>query len=556
MFFWKLCLLSILGGLLSWAAWPESPFFFLIFIAWVPLLLAEKSIAESDKKRKAWKVFGIAYLFFLVWNVACTWWLVNATVSGAIVAFVANAFLMTLAFIFFHWTKRKFGNKIGYASLIVHWLSFEYLHQIWELAYPWLNLGNVFAKYPAFIQWYSITGSFGGTLWVLLVNLLIFNEINRLSSEPPQISNIGEAIKFYFRIVWKPSVAFIVPLFISVLMFNLYEEKGDLMEVVVLQPNKDPYFRASLSADERRGLVDEYLENSAKMITDSTRYILWPESSVPYPSYIRMDLFDRNETIRKFYNLLAEHPQVSLLLGVTLVQVYEPAKGDSLTATARPFRNRAGKFYDSYNAAVQFDFQGEPQIYYKSKLVPGTERMPYFWLLGFLDNFKILLDEDPIAGSLGTQNDREVFVKNEHKVAPVICYESVFGEYVTEYIKNGANYIFIITNDAWWGETDGHRNHLRYGALRAIETRRSIARSANTGISCFIDQRGIIHQATAYNEDAVIRQSIRGNEELTFYTRYGDLLSRGSLPISLLLILNLIVSGLTNDFRMMGNKRK
>ena len=553
---WKLSLLSILGGLLSWAAWPESPLFFLIFVAWIPLLIAEKSIAESDRKHKGRKVFLIAYLFFLTWNIACTWWLVNATFAGAIVAFIANSFLMTLAFVFFHFSKKKFGNKIGYASLVLFWLSFEYLHQLWELAYPWLNLGNVFAKFPAFVQWYSFTGSFGGTLWVLLMNLLIFQQIQQLAKNPPEVKNIAEVVQLFVKMVWKPSLLFIVPIFVSVIMFKAYQEKGESMEVVVWQPNKDPYEKAALKTTERRALVEEYLRDCEAMITDSTQYIVWPESAIPYPSYSRLDRFDSNSTVKKFNELLSRHPQASLLVGTTLVKVYDTDKGDELTNSARPFGNQPSKFYDSYNAAVQFDEGGERQIYFKSKLVPGTERMPYYWLLGFLDNFKFILDEEPIAGSLGIQKERAVFDKDELKIAPVICYESVFGEYVTDYIKAGGNIIFIITNDAWWGETNGHRHHLRYASLRAIENRRSVARSANTGISCFIDQRGVVHQATNYNEKAVIRQSIQGNTELTFYTRYGDLISRTALPISLLLLLNLMVSRLTNDFRLMGNKRK
>jgi apolipoprotein N-acyltransferase len=132
-----------------------------------------------------------------------------------------------------------------------------------------------------------------------------------------------------------------------------------------------------------------------------------------------------------------------------------------------------------------------------------------------------------------------VFARSQDnlKVAPVICFESVFGEYLNDYILNGANLIFVITNDGWWGNSPGHRQHLTFSQIRAIETRRSIARSANTGISAFISQRGEIQQPTRYWEPAVIRQQINANTEITTYVRYGDYIARLSIFVTIGLIL-------------------
>ena len=150
-----------------------------------------------------------------------------------------------------------------------------------------------------------------------------------------------------------------------------------------------------------------------------------------------------------------------------------------------------------------------------------------------------------ITGSLGTQKDRSVFFsKDKIGAAPVICYESIFGEFVGEYIKNGADFIFIITNDGWWGNTPGHRQHLEYARLRAIETRRSIARAANTGISGFIDQKGqMIVQNKYWIEDAINRK-IKSNKALTFYVIYGDYLGRIAFGISIVLILGAVILGI------------
>ena len=141
------------------------------------------------------------------------------------------------------------------------------------------------------------------------------------------------------------------------------------------------------------------------------------------------------------------------------------------------------------------------------------------------------------TGSLGPQPEPTVFTDLDSvKVGAAICYESIFGEWIAGYVKKGAQALFIITNDGWWGDTPGYRQHLQYGRLRAIETRRSIARSANTGTSCFVNQRGDILQPTPWWEASVIKQTINLNDKITFYTRFGDYISKVAILLSFVLI--------------------
>src|SRR5258706_1529504 len=146
--------------------------------------------------------------------------------------------------------------------------------------------------------------------------------------------------------------------------------------------------------------------------------------------------------------------------------------------------------------------------------------MPYPSVFGFLDKYSI--DMGGMSGSLGTQDDRNVFAHGNYKAAPVICYESIFGDFLSGYVRNGAEMIFIITNDGWWGNSPGYKQHAAYGRLRAVEFRRSIARSANTGISCFINQRGDVEQATPWWTEEVIKARLNKNDALTFYAKHGD----------------------------------
>lgn len=159
-------------------------------------------------------------------------------------------------------------------------------------------------------------------------------------------------------------------------------------------------------------------------------------------------------------------------------------------------------------------------MYQKSRLTPGVEMVPSWW---FLRPFvKIGIDLGGTTGTLKTDTEPKLLSFNGLDVATLICYESVFGGYVTEFVKKGAQMIFVITNDGWWGDTPGYQQHLEMSQLRAIETRRSIARSANTGVSCFINQRGDIMQKTDYNTHAALRNTLKTNDKQTFYVCYGD----------------------------------
>ena len=181
---------------------------------------------------------------------------------------------------------------------------------------------------------------------------------------------------------------------------------------------------------------------------------------------------------------------------------------------------------------------GKYEIYHKSKLTPAVEKMPFPEYLKFLENFSI--DLGGTVGSLGTDDVRKVFItqKDSLRVSAAICYESIYGEFFSRFARNGAELIFIATNDGWWGNTPGHRQHFIYARLRAIETRRSIARSANTGISAFINQRGDILQESDYWVPVVLKGTINANDKITYYTHHGDYIARiaGFVSVMLLLI--------------------
>ncbi|MGZ3885752.1 MAG: apolipoprotein N-acyltransferase, partial [Bacteroidia bacterium] len=191
---------------------------------------------------------------------------------------------------------------------------------------------------------------------------------------------------------------------------------------------------------------------------------------------------------------------------------------------------------DSYNTAIYVDTARHCSFYHKSKLVPGVERMPFPGIFKYFEKYAIELGGT--SGSLATQDERTVFSDDIYgfKLAPSICYESVYGDFMGTYIREGAQVIGIITNDGWWGDTPGHRQHLSYAKLRAIESRKQIIRSANTGISCFIDEKGNISQPQPYWQFAVISSDVKLNDVKTFFVRFGDLLSYASVIITIALL--------------------
>ena len=544
-------LLALLGGALLWAGWPvhSAPLTLLLFVGWVPYLRLEQLLTQQRARRG--RVFAHTYLFLFFWNAFTTWWVSYSTLGGGIAAVVLNAALMCLPLLAFRRTKERFGNTIGYLSLPVYWIAFEQLHLHWDLSWPWLTLGNGFASAPEWVQWYEYTGFLGGSVWVLGVNLLVFwliknyelkikndaavvradTSISRQSTRPFLIFNL----KFLI-----PLLAIGLPIGASYLIGVNYQEKGPTAEVVVIQPNVDPYgekFDDTPNFIPFNEQLTRLLQRTEAAITPQTRLVLWPETALD-ETYLERTFNQSPRVQRIRQELLARHPGLSLLTGITSVSTYPDAA--SAAPTAR-HRDDLG-YYDVFNTAAYFQNASAPvQFYHKSKLVPGVEKIPPV-LSSVLNN----IDLGGVVGSYGSQEARTVFPASAAapalRLAPLICYESIYGDFVAEYVRNGATLLGLITNDGWWSDSPGFRQHLRYGALRCIETRRDLARSANTGISAFIDQRGTISHATGWWVGAASRATVHLNTGQTFYVRHGELIGRGCQILAVLGLLAVAVA--------------
>ncbi len=507
-----LVFLSLLSSVLFWLSWPPNRLTPLLLVALVPLLCIERHVERYQYHQPYWTFYKYTYLTLFLWNLTTTWWVAHATVAGAVFMLFVNTFCMSLPLPLFQFTSKHLGRCMGYLSLITYWVSMEHVHLQWEFSFPWLNLGNGFACRPEWVQWYAYTGALGGTVWILVANLLLCYLL--YSKNTTTRRRLGGMVSCWIML----------PILCSYYTYLHYKEQGREVEVVVMQPNIDPYTGAFvntekvLSMEER---IEHFIQLSETQLTAKTKFLVWPEIAID--GLFDEKMLDVYPLVDRLISLKQLYPQLSVLAGLNSLVSYGNAKA---TKTAR-FSNRYG-YYDVFNTALFVGNQGKLDTYHKSKLVPGVEIVPYLYSL---DIPKILTPGSRgRLSSLGRQDHVSVFCNGKGVgIAPTICYESVYGDYLTKFVRRGASLIFSITIDGWWKNTPGYQQHFQYTRLRAIESRRSIARSALKGISAFINQRGDILKATQYEDHAAMRCTLQANPTLTFYVQHSGYVANTAL---------------------------
>ncbi len=484
-----------------------------LWIGLALLLQFEKNLSITTKFRLG-KFWGGTYLILFLWNAFTTWWVKNATLEGAIAMMIANTLLMTLPFVAFYFVKKNIPNAWAVWALAFFWITFEYAHLNWELSWTWLNLGNGFAYSHWAVQWYEYTGTLGGALWVWAVSILLWQNLQK-----------GFSQKRLFILVSAAGL----PLLASLGLYFSHQEKGEPVEIAVVQPNIDPYTEKFIGTENfiPYDKQAEILLNLAKeKISPQTKLLLFPETT--FDEGYNEETILQYLPIQRIVAFLKQNPQISVLGGTTSWLIYGKEKR---TATAR--QDKKAGFYDVFNTAM-FLHNGVDSVafYHKSKLVPLVESMPYAEVIEkVLGN--LVIELGGTSGGLGFQKEAEVFSDEQFSYAPIICYESIFGEYVASYVQKGANILCIITNDGWWGDTPGYRQHWQMARLRAIETRRAVARSANTGISGFFNQRGDVIEQTPFWVRDVRKQTLQANTQTTLYVLWGDWLGKIASWVSL-----------------------
>lgn len=517
--------LSLLSGVLLGLCWPTYGVTILVFIALIPLLKIEMIYSER-KNNLAFFIYS--FLTFLIWNLSTTWWLIYASFGGMLFANLCNTLFYSLVFVLFHWAKKRLPLRSAYIFLVSLWLAFEKLHLFWDLSWPWLHLGHAFADKIYWIQWYEYTGVAGGSLWVLLINIGLFEMLKKYYSSP-KIVLLKKTIPWLFMIA--------LPIVFSFYLYNKVLPGTEKINVLLVQPNIDPY--TEKYGKSNADFFNAFEEQIHRQITGATDYILLPETYFADGKGLQLKTYEQSDLHFAFQRFLGDYQNTEIISGIQFYDVYRGKQAPTLTAN----EIRKGIFADFYNSAVREHYQSPIEVYHKSKLVVGVENLPFKWVLKpFIGS--VLLDMGGTVASRVTQPKRSVFEHHSKAVvaAPIICYESIYGAFVSDYVKQGATFLAVISNDAWWDNTEGHRQLLRYTQLRAIENRRAIARSANTGISALVNARGELVNSLSYGKKGVLTANLFSRNELTFYTQYDDILYRWAVFVFALLLL-LALSG-------------
>ncbi|MFN1836083.1 apolipoprotein N-acyltransferase [Balneola sp. MJW-20] len=491
-------LLSISSGILLGLSFPPLDLSFLSIPAFI---LIFRLVHISDGLRQA------AYYLYpglVIWNLITTYWLMMADIYAGIAAILANSAVMTIPLCLAGYFEKKLSNKWMIVLLqTTSWVSYEYLHHLWDLSWPWLAIGNAWANYISLIQYISVTGHLGITLWVVLTAALLYRGI--------EFSDRSFTLSALFIFILFPAVSFI-----SFQVNEASEASGSTL-VTVVQPNHDSYqdFGGMSGIQE---VMDSLFSETERHLEENTELIIWPENAIDKAIYPQGYEENRIADSARSWNS-------PILTGTGYIKIYNEGEEPAYYRTGG-----IGRPYNIYNTALFVDIYGKALPYFKANLVPIVERVPFLPVLIKADVFDLVpWNEIP---SFGKGSSHTLFSSADYSTPGLVCYDSVYPTWIRPFVQNGATFITIITNDGWWGDTSGHHQHFAYARLRAIEFDRWVVRSANNGISGIIAPDGTVKVKTGYWTRTGFSYEVPDLNTRTFYTRFGDWLAITCLFLS------------------------
>ncbi|MCB0720861.1 MAG: apolipoprotein N-acyltransferase [Ignavibacteriae bacterium] len=523
-------ILCITAGIFFGLSFPPVNLYFLVFVAFAIYIYI---VTTATTYRQ---VILRTYLIFVIWEMIAISWIGLSGFTKPEYFMIIGGFMTALLHpivyllpptIIFFFVARNMKFKKNQELILIFlppiWIAFEYLQTTNELTFPWLSLAYTQTYNLHKVQYIDITGMYTVTLWITIIAILLFFGARKLFSREWQLKG-GKIIILGIIII----IIYFIPDFYAFITspsekYTKNFEDGKI-DVGIVQPNKNPWFKWGSDQFE---ITKEYVKLMEEAADHKPRpkLIILPETSLPY--VLRMPM---NETKHAIIKTFVQEQGIPVLIGTPDI-LYYPDTG-YVPPDAREFSD--GRKYDIFNTAILVEKNVKKENYQthdKFKLVIGSERMPYQNRLLFL--------RDLIKWSVGLSNfqigkDTVLFdLDGKYKFNTAICYESVFPEFFAHYVDMGAEFSVIITNDGWWGKLFGTYQHNQYATFRAIENRRWIARSANTGISCTIDPYGNMYDVSNVNEQAIINSEIGIRKEKTFYTTHGDVFSKIMILVSI-----------------------
>lgn len=505
-------LLPLLSGILLALPWMGFPGWILLG-ALIPLLFSEK-FYSGDKQE--FRIFTSASITFFVWNIISTAWMVSVNSTGGLLIILINSFFMAIVFSGFSQIRRKLEGTSGYFLLVLFWLSYEYYLIHGKPGWPWLVLGNGLGNSVWLVQWYQFTGVLGGSLWVLLINILLFRFLIR-KTKFETFSQFGFTVFVFLLLL-------LTPLVISLKYFYNVVHSDRFVSVLLVQTNIDPYTRDfdAIGMDEQLNRLIQLTEDN---ITEELDLIVWPETAID--SFFIADEGDHR--LQSIYELISANKS-SLLFGAMSFSELEESK--EYQGVLR--KSDSASFVVS-NSAILIGNDSLSE-YRKNILVPGVETAPVF----FHDVFNVgyYASLGGVSGSLYTDSKRRVLnLHDSAAIVPVICFESANGEHVAGFSPDRPFVIVNITNDGWFTRKHAYNQHLLMARLRAIENNSEVIRVANTGKSARINNRGIVHESLPSGEEGTLLVKAGLSASLSYYSLYGDFIGRIAVFFTIIVFL-------------------
>ena len=481
-------LVSITSGILLGLSFPPINLSFLSIPAFVLFfILAEKS---GNYKQTAY----YSYAGFLVWNVATTYWLMMASFGAGISAILANSVLMTIPLCLARFFDKRFKSPYLIALLQASaWVAYEFLHHQWDLAWPWLAIGNAWSNQISLIQFISITGHLGISFWVVLTSALAVQAI-RFKTQKLALATIASLLLL-------PTISLI-----DFAIETPTSGSGETVNVTVVQPNHDSYLTYGGMSGNREVLDSLFVVTEKHRFPD-TDLVIWPENAIDVAVYMNSMTTNRIVDSAMAWN-------TNFIVGTGLYTEYD------IDPPPLHRTSNSGRLYNVFNSSLYVKADGEKSRYDKNNLVPFVERVPFVDFLNKIDVFE-WVDWGNIP-SFGKGTTPDMLVTDTFSTPGLVCYDSVYPTWIREFVNDGADFITIITNDGWWGNSSGHLQHFSYARLRAIEFDRWVVRSANNGTSGIIRPDGSIEQKTDYWVRTGFSSTIPLIKTKTFYSRFGD----------------------------------
>jgi len=535
----KNIILIFLAGILLGISFPPINLFFCSFFGLALIIyLALDSKSYGQLFLRSYAVFAIEQLITISW-LGLSGLRANAdfflVIGGLVTIIIHSLFLLIPVLVFYFISKnikiKKFPDlTLSFFPFI--WTAFEYFHSLGEVSFPWLTIGNAFTTQLDKIQFIEITGVYGISFWVCTIAVLIYYiyKESRKDCSGGCLLSFRKRKNIYLYIVIL--VLYILPNIYTAITgarneYTDYVKEGTV-NVGIIQPNFNPWTKWHMNPTSQ---TQEYADLLHQMNTRDTGLdlIVLPEAALTY-------YLTEPHNLSKFRILkdAVDSLNVPVLIGAPDILIYT----DTLTAPPDASVYNGKYKYSSFNTAFLLkkgQEVSELQKYHKIRLVAGSERVPHQDIFIFLKKF---INWGVGISSYEIGKDTTIFNLNDRNTFnTAICYESIYPDFFRRFVNKGADFSVVITNDGWWGKLSGTYQHNQFAILRAIENRRWIVRCANTGISCFIDPFGNMVLKTEINEREFINSKIGIKKDMTFYTKYGDLIGIISLYFSVILIL-------------------